>query len=407
MSLAAWGQNRWTFGQYSLFRFFFGAYLAVHFAQLIPWGAELFSNRGVLPDGAASPLLYLFPNVLAVADGPAVVVALLGAGFVSSLCFAFGCRDRLAAVIIWYALTCVFGRNPLIANPALPFVSWILLAHALIRRDDRERGQAMPPAIFVAAWIVMALAYSYSGYTKLVSPSWVDGTALRHVLENPMARPSLLRDGLLAMPDGFLQVKTWSALAFELLFAPLAFFRKLRPWVWLAMLGMHFGLLTLIDFADLSLGMIFLHWFTFNPAWMAPKPARSTETIFYDGHCGLCHGFVNFTLQEEPAPHFSFAPLQGSAFLATVPAERRAGLPDSVVVLTDDGQLLVKSAAVRHVLARLGGTWRVLAALGAILPTGLLDFFYDRIARIRKKLFATPADVCPMVPPGLRSRFRP
>ena len=131
------------------------------------------------------------------------------------------------------------------------------------------------------------------------------------------------------------------------------------------------------------------------------------ETIFYDGRCGLCHGFVRFTLKRDRTAHFLFAPLQGKHFSQSVAEERRAGLPDSVVLLTDDGRLLVKSAAVRHVLAGLGGMWRVLAAIGAIIPASLLDFFYDRVARIRKKLFATPADVCPMVPPELRSRFRP
>jgi hypothetical protein len=55
-------KNGWTGGQYSLFRALFGAYLSIHFVQLIPWGGELFSQRGALPNGAASPLLYLFPK---------------------------------------------------------------------------------------------------------------------------------------------------------------------------------------------------------------------------------------------------------------------------------------------------------------------------------------------------------
>ena len=44
------GDNGWTGGQYSLFRFIFGAYLAFHFAHLVPWGAEMYSERGVLPE---------------------------------------------------------------------------------------------------------------------------------------------------------------------------------------------------------------------------------------------------------------------------------------------------------------------------------------------------------------------
>ncbi len=65
--------NGWTGGQYSLFRLIFGTYLLVHFAHLLPWGAEVYSNQGVLADGALSPLLTIFPNILALWDGPLMV----------------------------------------------------------------------------------------------------------------------------------------------------------------------------------------------------------------------------------------------------------------------------------------------------------------------------------------------
>ena len=62
----------------------------------------------------------------------------------------------------------------------------------------------------------MALAYSYSGYTKLLSPSWIDGSALSRVLANPLARATVLRTLLLALPTWFLKTATWSALGLEL-----------------------------------------------------------------------------------------------------------------------------------------------------------------------------------------------
>jgi hypothetical protein len=78
-------KNGWTGGQYSVFRAVFGTYLFVHFVQLVPWAPELFSNQGVLPDGRASPVLLLFPNVLALADSPWVVVSLLVLAAAASL----------------------------------------------------------------------------------------------------------------------------------------------------------------------------------------------------------------------------------------------------------------------------------------------------------------------------------
>jgi predicted DCC family thiol-disulfide oxidoreductase YuxK len=136
----------------------------------------------------------------------------------------------------------------------------------------------------------------------------------------------------------------------------------------------------------------------------APAP----EYLFYDGHCGLCHRAVTFVLRHDRSERaFRFAPLQGETFLARVAEERRAGLPDSVVVLTRGGELLVRSAAFLHIFRRLGGGWRVLAAVLSVVPRGLPDFVYDFVARIRYRVFGKREDLCPIVPAELRERFDP
>ena len=411
--------NGWTGGQYSLFRALFGLYLFFHFVALIPWGSELFSHRGTLAHGALRPLLYLFPNILALSDPPWLVAALLIISSLASIFFALGAWDRPAAIVQWYVLACLFGRNPLTANPSLPFVGWMLLAHVCLpkapfgslaarNRLDPRGGWWMAQAIYRAAWIVMALSYSYSGYTKLISPSWVDGSALSRVLDNPLARPTSLREFFLVWPPIYLQLATWGGLALELLYAPLALFRRLRPWLWLLMVMMHLGLITLIDFADLTLGMLLLHGFTFDPAWIAPKSVNQRATVFYDGHCGLCHGFVRFVLAEDRrGSHIFFSPLQGEHFASSVSPSRRAGLPDSVVVQTGDGRLLVRSAAVIEILQRLGGLWRLIGVMAACLPQKLLDGCYDLVARLRQKHFTPPAATCPLLPADLQERFEP
>ncbi len=408
----------WTGGQYSVVRAALGIYLALHYAQLAPWGAELFSRLGVLPAGAASPLLSLFPNVLALRDSPAFVTALLWLASVLGALLAIGAYDRLAALGLWYIGACLIGRNPLILNPALPFVGWLLLAHACLPpgpfgswaargRVDPRGGWRMPGGIYAAAWVVMAIGYGYSGYTKLVSPSWVDGTALARVLANPLARPGLVHDLALALPAPLLTVATWGGLALELLFAPLALVRRLRPWLWLALLGMHLGLIALIDVADLSLGMVMFHLFTFDPAWVPARRAAAAgpDRVFYDGACGLCRGTVRFLLAEDRAAAFRFAPLDSDAFRTALPDEVRERYPNTIVVKAADGRVLVRSAAVLYLLARLGGLWRVLAMLGSAVPASLRDAAYRGIARVRYRFFAKPSDVCPMAPPDLRDRF--
>jgi predicted DCC family thiol-disulfide oxidoreductase YuxK len=328
-----------------------------------------------------------------------LVISALAAGF-----FILGKYDRTAAIVMWYVLACTFGRNPLIGNPSLPYVGWLLLAHvflpaapygsvAAVGRVDPRGAWRMPHGIFAAAWIAMSVGYTYSGYTKLVSPSWIDGTAMARVLANPLARPTFIRDAMLALPPEILVAATWSALLLELLFAPLALVRRVRPWIWLAMLGMHLGLMVVIDFADLSFGMVLLHVFTFDPGWIAARFPARRDRILYDGSCGLCHHAVRFVLAEDRQEAFVFAPLPEQA------------PQTSVIVETAEGQRLERSAAVRYGLARLGGIWRLLAIASGALPRALLDKAYDAVARVRRALFRQPDEACPVLPPDLRSRF--
>lgn len=409
-------RNGWTGGQYSLFRVAFGLYLAIHFTHLIPWGAELFSNAGALSESTLSPLARLFPNYLVLFDTPWQVSTLLGAAAAAALLFAVGLLDRAAAIFLWYVGACLLGRNPLIANPGIPVVGWLLLAHALLPRapygswgargrSDPDGDWRMPQPVWRAAWILMAIGYSYSGFTKLGSRSWIDGTAIRYVLENPLARPGLLRDLLVSLPDPLLQIATWSALGLELLFLPLALFRRARPLLWGALLAMHLTLVVLIDFTDLSLGMIALHLFTFDPAWLPPRAPQRPETLYYDGTCGLCHRAVRFALAEDRAAGLRFAPLQGEAFRAAVPPERRGLLPDSLLLQTDEGALLTRSETVVWMLLRFGGVWRLFGRLLRAVPTSMRDAVYDLVARARHRLFARPAGACPLIPDRLRGRF--
>jgi len=412
------GPRDWTGGQYSLFRIVMGIYLIVHFAHLMPYAPELFSYEGVLADARASPLIHDF-NVLAHLDSPLNVEVMVGVALVAAVLFTLGWQDRLAAVVLWYILACFFGRNPLIGNPSLPFVGWILLAHVFIPpapygslsargRPSPDGGWRMPWPIWAAAWVVMSLSYTYSGYTKLISPSWVNGSAFMFLLENPLARDTAIRVWLLDLPPLTLQMATWTVLALELLFTPLILFRKTRGWTWLAMVTMHLGLLCLVDFADLTMGMLVLHLFTFDPAWLSRPAHEKPRTVFYDGNCGLCHRAIRLLLAEDPSgSRFQYAPLQGETFAQRVPEEVRDQLPDSLVVVNPDAKLHVKGAAVQVLLADLGGLWRLLGLVLNLLPGRAQDLLYDLVARNRIRVFNRTEEACPLMPPELRERFLP
>jgi predicted DCC family thiol-disulfide oxidoreductase YuxK len=145
---------------------------------------------------------------------------------------------------------------------------------------------------------------------------------------------------------------------------------------------------------------------TLLAAWLRPR-AVPRATVFYDGQCGLCHRLVRFVLARDAAGAFRFAPLGGETFQSSVPAWRAGALPDSIVVRTADGALLVRTAAVRHVLLALGGPWRIAGGALQLVPAALADRLYDGVARVRHRLFARPAGACPVLPSDLRSRFDP
>jgi len=87
--------------------------------------------------------------------------------------------------------------------------------------------------------------------------------------------------------------------------------------------------------------------------------------------------------------------------------EDRGTLPDSLVLRTADGRLLVRSAAVLESLRRAGGFARGLAAIAGTVPPGLADRLYDFVARVRGRWFAAPPSTCPVVGSARRSRLLP
>lgn len=341
--------NSWSGGQYSLFRVALGTYWLGYF--LLPWW------HGVNP--------------------PAGTAVVRVACVVSALLLCVGVWDGVAAgALLGFVLLALIrgdGREAL----SLACLGWLSLAHLLLPRApygswvargriDPAGSWRMSPRLFALGWVVLSLAYAYAGYGQLQAARRLDGSALVY--------------------------------AFELSFAPLALFRRARPWIWCG--GLVLQLVTLARFGgvELSAGPLLLHLWTFDPGWILPRRAGETETIYYDGTCALCHGFVRFVLAEDRGgAAFRFAPLQGQ----TLPP----GLPDSVIVRSGEGTLLSRSDAVLHVLARLGGFWRAFGAIGRGVPRPLRDAAYDAIARLRYRVFGRKTEACPVIPADLRSRF--
>lgn len=136
-----------------------------------------------------------------------------------------------------------------------------------------------------------------------------------------------------------------------------------------------------------------------------PSPL-GRHVVFYDGGCALCHGAVSFLVARDRRGALAFAPLHGATFDAVLPPATRPTLPDSLIVVTADGDLLLKSQAVVRALRLIGFPWAIAGALLGILPRRLADAGYDAVARRRSRLGAPPS-ACPIVPASLRERLLP
>jgi len=392
---------------FGVVRAFFGLYLAVHFAYLIPYGTDLFSSAGMVGDAATNLSYGFFPNPLNWLDAPWMVTAFLAGLTGLSLALMVGVRPPWLPVLLWFGWACLLNRNVFIRNPGMPYVGWMLLALPLIPRGEGfalgQRPDAewrFPTRIWVALWGLLAVGYTLSGIDKAMSPSWQDGSALSHVLTNPLSRDHLGVQYLLQMPT-FLMLSTWGALALETLYLPLALWRRSRPWVWLAMVGMQLGILLLVDFADLTLGVLMVHLWTFDARWLKPRTLRTPPIVFFDGVCGLCNASIDLLVQEDFGRVLRFAPLQGEAAQEHLTAEQIADL-DSFYYARD-GQLFNRSSALLRVCADIGGPWRLLA-VGLLLPLPIRDGLYRLVAANRYRLFGKH-DVCRLPAPHERALF--
>jgi hypothetical protein len=241
----------------------------------------------VLPSAQLNPLHPLPHSAIYHFDAPWIVTVFVAAMALVSFSYLVGFWTRTSGAVLWFGAYLLFHRNQLTLNPSLPFLGFWFLAQCFMpanppRSIDRWLAQRnggavhpaserMPRRLLAVLWVVMSIAYTASGVTKLFSPSWVDGNAIRFILGSPLARDTTLVHVLEATPRGFTAMLTWGALLAELLFAPLALSRRARPWAWASMVALHAGLIVVMNIADISIAMIAFHLVTFDPEWLGTR----------------------------------------------------------------------------------------------------------------------------------------
>ena len=140
--------------------------------------------------------------------------------------------------------------------------------------------------------------------------------------------------------------------------------------------------------------------------------------ILFDGQCNACNTFVRFVIQNDPAAHFQFAPLQSEQaaralqstgfdslhndqsarareLVANAPPNAPPTPPSTLpptppaldsLILICEGKVLLRSDAALAIARGLRFPWPLICVL-RIVPRGLRDGAYSIFARNRYRWF--------------------
>lgn len=116
--------------------------------------------------------------------------------------------------------------------------------------------------------------------------------------------------------------------------------------------------------------------------------------LFFDGDCGLCNRTVRFLIKRDKRKRLYFAPLQGVAANALVPADYRKQLSTVIyhqATAVKRLPLRTRSDAVLQALIDIGGFWKLSAKFARLFPERFRDKCYDHIANRRHRFFKEDA----------------
>ncbi|HDP54672.1 MAG TPA: DUF393 domain-containing protein [Bacteroidetes bacterium] len=112
----------------------------------------------------------------------------------------------------------------------------------------------------------------------------------------------------------------------------------------------------------------------------------SKPMLIYDGYCNLCSWLVRFAQRFDKKERIALQPSQNSDGMFDV------GIPEkvfksTVVFVSPQGKVYVKSRAALRILKTLGGIWSIAWFFLLLIPNPIRNFLYNFISRNRYKWF--------------------
>jgi predicted DCC family thiol-disulfide oxidoreductase YuxK len=264
-----------------------------------------------------------------------------------SLLLILGVKRRWVSFVLCFVWAYLFYTHNLMSPPGIQMVACLLLAMSLIPSGEAlvygnlkgNREWKLPKILFFGAWAIVAIS---------------------HLLYNP--------------------------LSLEIGVVILCIFRKTRFYAWLASLGIHFGILSLVNVPDLTFGVIMIHLFIIDPTWFIKDSKNQEKIVFFDGLCGVCNGWVDVLLDIDFNGQLHFSPLQSEKAKKILSSDDfNVDNVDSIIYYKE-GQIYSKSSAVLEILKDMGGLWSM-SIIFRIVPPFIRDFGYDIFAKYRYAMF--------------------
>lgn len=209
-------------------RFLFGAYFIYYSVRMIPYLAEVYGDKGFVPDIKLNWTYGLFPNIFSVIPFENTALIVYIGIIIASSFLCFGYFPRVAALVIWYLETCLYNRDVLSGEPSLAYVGLLLVTLILIPYQPTlsfkksEEKLEVPYFVFFLPVFIFCLTFTASAVDKLMSPSWIAGTALTDMLTMGITKDNMIANFLVMNPF-VTSLFSYSALFVQLASLPFLF----------------------------------------------------------------------------------------------------------------------------------------------------------------------------------------
>lgn len=127
------------------------------------------------------------------------------------------------------------------------------------------------------------------------------------------------------------------------------------------------------------------------------------KIVFFDGHCSLCNGLVDWLMKVDKTNKLKFASLQGENANNLLSGDKTIDI--NTIIYLRENQEYDRSTAILMILSDIGSIWRI-ARFFLIIPKFIRDFIYKIIATNRYRIFGKK-DFCRIPTSKERDRLLP